>query len=74
MPKVCHAHCPDEGGGFLAVLAAVVLAAVVWIVASVVDAIVVTAAVALGSSVVGLGAYLVRPAPGRRRGARAGLG
>ena len=58
MPQICHAHCPDEGGGLAAVVlvaAAVVLGAI----AAVLDDIVVTLAIAAAVAVAGSLAILV---------------
>jgi len=58
MPQICHAHCPDEGGGLAAVVL-IAAAAVLGAIAAVLDDIVITLAVAAVVAVAGSLAVLV---------------
>ena len=69
MTKICHAHCPDEGGVFLAVLAAVLAAGLAVIVgqvlASLFWAIIAVASVLGAAGIAHLAYVLHRDRPGR---------
>jgi hypothetical protein len=63
MSKICHAHCPDDSGGFLAVLAVVLGVVLAVIVANVIESMfwaIIAVAAALGATGIAYLAYVLR--------------
>ncbi len=65
MTKICHAHCPDESGMFLAVLAAVLAVIIGQVVESLFWAIIAVASVLGAAGIAHLAYVLHRDRPGR---------
>jgi hypothetical protein len=59
MAKICHAHCPDEGGGILAAVVVVVLAAIISAAAVIIEDVLAAVLVTAAVLVVAIAAVLV---------------